>query len=175
MIPGSREGLRYELASGLLARSQRLLKGAGAKGREAYVVWVGEMEGSKAKALDVWPLAAEATAVHARIPFREVLAISDLLAQRSWFVLAQLHSHPGVAFHSETDNRFPISNQLGFISIVVPNSAGDEAGAGWAWFEFIGEGAWRHLGVAEIRARFLEKGMNMWQRIWNGITARPYS
>ncbi len=44
MIPGSREGLRYELASGLLARSQRLLKGAGAKGREAYVVWVGEME-----------------------------------------------------------------------------------------------------------------------------------
>lgn len=35
-------------------------------------------------------------------------------------LLAQIHSHPGPAYHSETDDSFPVTTQLGSFSIVVP-------------------------------------------------------
>lgn len=38
-------------------------------------------------------------------------------------LIAQIHSHPGVAYHSETDDAYPIVTVVGGISIVVPNFA----------------------------------------------------
>ena len=33
----------------------------------------------------------------------------------------QVHTHPGRAFHSATDDRFPIVHLPGFLSLVIPN------------------------------------------------------
>ena len=33
----------------------------------------------------------------------------------------QIHCHPGEAYHSETDNRFPIVTAVGGASVVVPD------------------------------------------------------
>jgi len=38
-------------------------------------------------------------------------------------VRAQVHTHPGRAFHSATDDQWPIVSQAGFLSIVIPNFA----------------------------------------------------
>jgi hypothetical protein len=35
-------------------------------------------------------------------------------------VRAQIHTHPGHAYHSETDDRYPMVGTVGFVSIVVP-------------------------------------------------------
>ena len=36
-------------------------------------------------------------------------------------VRVQVHTHPGRAFHSATDDRFPIVHLPGFLSLVIPN------------------------------------------------------
>ncbi|MDP9412542.1 MAG: Mov34/MPN/PAD-1 family protein [Pseudomonadota bacterium] len=38
-------------------------------------------------------------------------------------LLAQIHSHPGHAFHSSTDDEYAIATALGSLSLVVPNFA----------------------------------------------------
>jgi proteasome lid subunit RPN8/RPN11 len=38
-------------------------------------------------------------------------------------ICAQVHTHPGPAFHSPTDDEFPAVHLPGFVSIVVPNLA----------------------------------------------------
>ena len=45
------------------------------------------------------------------------------LAKQKRGVRAQLHTHRGIAFHSDTDDRYPLVAQAGFISIVLPDYA----------------------------------------------------
>jgi len=42
------------------------------------------------------------------------------LAAQSKGIRVQVHSHPGAAFHSATDDRYPIINTPGFLSLVIP-------------------------------------------------------
>jgi hypothetical protein len=45
------------------------------------------------------------------------------LAKEQRAIRAQIHTHPDLAFHSATDDQFPVVSQPGFISIVIPNFA----------------------------------------------------
>lgn len=44
----------------------------------------------------------------------------DLLATRRTIV-CQVHTHPGAAFHSDTDDRYPVVHSVGFLSLVIPD------------------------------------------------------
>lgn len=48
------------------------------------------------------------------------------LSERGLRLVAQLHTHPGEAYHSDTDDRYSIVTARGGLSIVVPNFARDE-------------------------------------------------
>lgn len=45
------------------------------------------------------------------------------LATRGEGVRAQVHTHPGSAFHSDTDDAWPIVHLEGFLSLVIPDFA----------------------------------------------------
>lgn len=45
------------------------------------------------------------------------------LAERGYGIRAQVHTHPGRAFHSETDDEWPIVHLEGFLSLVIPDFA----------------------------------------------------
>lgn len=45
------------------------------------------------------------------------------LATRGHGIRVQVHTHPSEAFHSPTDDRFPIVHTPGFLSLVIPNFA----------------------------------------------------
>jgi hypothetical protein len=65
-------------------------------------------------------------------------------SQRS--VKAQVHTHPGSAFHSATDDKWPIVSQAGFLSIVIPNFAAAEPSLDAAWIGRLQpDGTWRRL------------------------------
>jgi hypothetical protein len=65
-------------------------------------------------------------------------------------LFAQIHSHPGAAYHSETDDAYPIVTVLGGISIVVPNFArGGLNIREWAVYQLIPEIGWN--GMSEDR------------------------
>jgi hypothetical protein len=59
---------------------------------------------------------------------------------------AQLHTHPGSAYHSATDDRYPIVHTPGFLSIVLPLFAA--AGlAGVCAYELRPDGGWVELPI----------------------------
>ena len=49
------------------------------------------------------------------------------LAERGRSVRVQVHTHAGRAFHSHTDDRWPVVQQKGFLSLVLPRFARDPA------------------------------------------------
>jgi hypothetical protein len=68
-------------------------------------------------------------------------------AKRS--VKAQIHTHPGEAFHSASDDRWPIVSQAGFISIVLPNFAIGRTSLENAWVGvMLRDGRWKRLASA---------------------------
>jgi hypothetical protein len=72
------------------------------------------------------------------------------LATAKHSVKAQVHTHPGEAFHSATDDKWPIVSQEGFMSIVIPDFATGEISLENAWVGRLGgDGKWRRLGSPE--------------------------
>ncbi|MCR4347871.1 MAG: hypothetical protein NUV55_11810 [Sulfuricaulis sp.] len=70
------------------------------------------------------------------------------LARENRVIRAQIHTHPGQAFHSATDDQFPVVSQPGFISIVIPNFARGAVSLGEAWIGQLGaDGHWHELAV----------------------------
>src|SRR5688572_3679882 len=45
------------------------------------------------------------------------------LADLGLGVRVQVHTHPNEAFHSRTDDEFPLIHEIGFLSLVIPDFA----------------------------------------------------
>jgi hypothetical protein len=131
------------------------LQAAGAKGYEAFVLWGGRRD-------QVDP--TEFEFVSAYFPSQTTTRGSDGLlvvvageslfrANRAFYdkgltVAAQVHSHPTDAYHSDTDDAFPLMTLTGGLSAVVPDfgKGGVDRLADWAWYRLIGPSAWASLG-----------------------------
>lgn len=51
----------------------------------------------------------------------ELYRINLWLYEKKQTLITQIHSHPGEAYHSKTDDAFPIIARMGGVSIVVPD------------------------------------------------------
>jgi hypothetical protein len=60
----------------------------------------------------------------------------------------QVHTHPREAFHSPTDDDFPIIHKPGFLSLVIPNFGLGTVGFKDAYLtEIQGDGGWREVPI----------------------------
>jgi hypothetical protein len=93
--------------------------------------------------------------IHQRSPFG--YEVDDAWLTEFWkhlaasrrSVKAQVHTHPGRAFHSKTDNDWPIVSQPGFISIVIPDFGMGEPSFEKGWVGHLGaDGKWMRLRSA---------------------------
>ena len=74
------------------------------------------------------------------------------LARTKSGVRVQIHTHPGRAFHSPTDDEWPIVHTPGFLSLVIPHFAqGPPDFRGAYLTEIQPDGAWRE--VADVASR----------------------
>ena len=72
------------------------------------------------------------------------------LAQDNLGIRIQVHTHPGEAFHSPTDDAFPIIHTMGFLSLVIPNFASGPVGFDDAYLTEIQEGGhWQEVPMGE--------------------------
>jgi hypothetical protein len=72
------------------------------------------------------------------------------LARERLGIRIQLHTHPGAAFHSPTDDAFPIIHTVGFLSLVIPKFALGPVGFEGAYLtEIQPDGRWREVAIAE--------------------------
>ena len=83
----------------------------------------------------------------------ELYKINVWLYQNKLTLMSQIHSHPGAAYHSDTDDAFPIIAVNGGLSIVIPNFGFDELSIDtWAVYRLIPDKGWLELSDSEVKA-----------------------
>jgi hypothetical protein len=109
----------YRLPRRILEETFAHFRGCGRGRRECQVLWVS-------------PWDAPDTITKAVHPEHEAhiggFVLDDRWLNNFWLTLAgenlgvriQVHTHPGEAFHSPTDDAFPIIHTAGFLSLVIP-------------------------------------------------------
>jgi hypothetical protein len=74
------------------------------------------------------------------------------LYENNMSLIAQIHSHPTKAFHSATDDKFPIVATVGGISIVAPDFAtGPVDLESCAIYRLIPDKGWVKMEIAKVR------------------------
>ncbi len=90
--------------------------------------------------------------------------VADTWINEFWLKLAatgmgirvQVHTHPGTAFHSATDDMYPIIHTPGFLSLVIPKFALGKVGFAGAFLTEIGcDGQWHEVNV-DSRIRIVQ-------------------
>ena len=132
----------------------------GSHGWEVLVLWVGEIELNT----------GEARVTQAYVPKQKAISNEDgvgyfvggetlfqlnrELSETGLRLIAQVHSHPREAYHSEADDRYAIVTAEGGLSLVVPDFGSAPAEpASWAVYRLHGRD-WRELGPKEVGSLF---------------------
>src|SRR5207244_7264289 len=73
--------------------------------------------------------------------------INKTIHAQSQILGGQVHTHPTTAYHSSTDDHFPLVTLVGALSVVLPNfarNAPDDVND-WAWYRLVDYRLWEPL------------------------------
>ena len=103
------------------------LRAAGAAGLEGLLLWAGKQDGTIFSATRLLIPSQRgirtADGVCAVVDQYELHRLNVLLYKEGLDLAAQVHTHPGRAYHSTTDDMCAVATTIGSFSIVVPNFA----------------------------------------------------
>jgi hypothetical protein len=137
----------------------RTLQTFGAHRLEGLVLWLGAIEPGRAHVLEMLtpeqhPVSDE-EGVGYFVSGETLFQLNKALAKTGLRLIAQVHSHPKEAYHSETDDRYGIVTADGGLSLVVPNFGRAPADlSSWAVYR-LDHGTWQELSAEEVRALFV--------------------
>jgi hypothetical protein len=139
----------YRLPRNILDQTFAHFRGCGRGRRECQVLWVSPWDAPETITKVVHPKHE----AHVGGFVLDNGWLNDFwfgLAQENLGIRIQVHTHPGEAFHSPTDDAFPIIHTTGFLSLVVPNFAFGPIGFEQAFLTEIQEGGrWREVKIAD--------------------------
>src|ERR1044072_177875 len=114
----------------LIDETLHTLRTAGRRGTEGVVLWLVPRPLTNGSAIaEVFVPEHTAEADVFRIPPSGMTTLMAHLRARKLALAAQVHSHPGPAFHSRADDVWAIVRHAGALSIVVPEFARDVTSA----------------------------------------------
>jgi hypothetical protein len=117
------------LPAAVVKRTHNHLFATGMRGLEGMALWAGVQEGSVFHVREVIIPKQEGIrsdhGLAVTVPGPELQRINLHLYKSQLRLLAQIHSHPTHAFHSEMDDEYAIATALGAFSLVVPDFARD--------------------------------------------------
>jgi len=148
------EGVReFIVPLQLLDQVLEALQEAGRHGYEAFILLGGHLVGEKRfEFLSVY-LPEQKTSRGAEgllivVDGDALFRANRAFYRRGQILGAQIHSHPASAYHSSTDDTYPLVTLLGGLSGVVPDFG--EGGRArldyWAWYRLVGVGQWAPIG-----------------------------
>lgn len=140
--------MRLSIGEGLLRETFAVLSGCGDGSAECVCWWIGPVGAPKIDGL-VHPEHSSSPA-HYEIDDEWLHRFWIDLADQRHAVFAQVHTHPGSAYHSATDNDFALIHTPGFLSLVIPNFALGPADLTDAYLaERDASGVWRAVKVSD--------------------------
>ena len=118
---------QFRVSQAVVRQTEKALRKAGRRGFELFVLWSGVIDGEIAHLRT--PHVPEQKSYKTRDGLLVRVSGEALHELNLWLyehhetLAVQVHSHPTDAFHSETDDTFPMVTTLGGLSIVVPDFA----------------------------------------------------
>lgn len=104
----------------LIQRTLSFLKENGMERNESHCLWVGISRNSSFIVNEVIFPKQTKRPFSFQVSAAELDRINRELYNKKLELIAQVHSHPKKAFHSHTDNKFPVMTTLGGFSLVFP-------------------------------------------------------
>jgi hypothetical protein len=120
---------RFQVPSEVVKQTEKTLRRAGSQGYEIFVLWSGSQEGRRFQVQT--PHVPKQTSyrrpsgLSVRVEGEELHRLNIWLYEASEILAVQVHAHPSDAFHSETDDTYPIVATVGGLSIVAPDFCRD--------------------------------------------------
>jgi hypothetical protein len=136
------------MAPGIVEKTFRTFRDCGRAECECAVYWTGPSNSDLVDGVE--------HRMHQRSPFGYEIHdgwLTDFwkrLAVSKQSIKAQVHTHPGKAFHSATDDQWPIVSQPGFFSIVIPDFALGDVSLKSAWVGRLhADGFWHRVALPD--------------------------
>lgn len=146
---GSRRPM-LSIAGTLFLETFRILRKCGQMGHECQALWLSAPSLSDT-IVGVRHSVHASTCAGLEVSSDWLSQIWRELADTGLSIRAQIHTHPAEAFHSGTDDAYPIVGTPGFISIVVPRFAADRPALGDLYVTSISaNGGWTQLTSKEV-------------------------
>jgi hypothetical protein len=145
---------RFRVPSDLVRTTERKLRRAGRDGYELFVLWSGIAAGDTIE-IDTAHVPEQTSyktkkGLLVRVEGDALHKLNVWLYEHEQVLAAQVHAHPTDAFHSSTDDAFPIVTELGGLSLVAPDFArGGILCEGAAGYRLAVEG-WLEIPPAEL-------------------------
>ena len=152
----------YSVQLKVLDQTLAYFRGEGSSRFEGFTCWSGRIETDRSASILHCAFPPDSNVgkheFFAHLDLAATTSIAEQIRSRGEFLLAQLHTHPGRAFHSSVDDNHSISQRRGFLSIVVPRFGlrkfyGRQTLTGCSVNEHQGAGIWREWNSAEVRRR----------------------
>jgi hypothetical protein len=141
--------VRYRISAGLLARTFADFRECGRGRCECQVIWTSSWA-NPAVIREVVHPRHRAHVGGFEVDSAWLNAFWLRLAALKEGIRIQVHTHPGAAYHSSIDDRFPIIHSAGFLSLVIPNFACGVVGFEDAFLtEIQPDGSWCEVPILE--------------------------
>jgi hypothetical protein len=148
------------VAQRIVVRTIEELRRGGRARTERFVLWLARKTQTEVIVCEPYVPDYEASSDYFRIGRPAMARLMEHLRENELMIGAQLHTHPGKAFHSQADDRWAIVRHVGALSIVLPSFARKTTGANFfveakvyalslrnRWTEVPQEKVHRHLEV----------------------------
>ena len=140
---------RFRIHANAIYETQEAIRSAGKDGYELFVVWSGIREDDIFNVANVHIPKQTSykldVGLCVRVDGPELHRLNMWLYEEQQVIGVQIHGHPAYAYHSETDDTYPIATLVGSLSIVLPFFGRD----GWESTDVaayrLGQGGWNEL------------------------------
>lgn len=124
-----------------------ILRTGGARSEERVALWLsGASSRAPATVLEVYEPDQIAEVDYFRLLPHSMRALMTHLASTRRRIVAQIHTHPGQAYHSDVDAEWAIVRHVGALSLVLPKFAANTTPANFLQqvkiYEYSVEGEW---------------------------------
>jgi hypothetical protein len=143
------------LPKGVADHTHQQLRRIGLRRAEGIALWIGRRDTScfniTHSIIPAQRAVRSDSGLCAIVPPEELHRINMWLYQEKRSLFAQVHTHPTGAYHSDTDDAFPIATTVGCLSVVIPDFAiRPFLLRDCAIYRLENDSVWRELGFAEV-------------------------
>jgi len=137
----------------VIEKTLKIMQRYGEQNRECIAYWLGEQLDEDSIVIDeVYIPKQRATAIASKVQETDVAKLFSILEIDEKVLVAQLHTHPGSAFHSLIDDEYPVAFEENFLSLVVPHYGFIDTGSfpKLSKVYIYNEGLWSEIPFEEV-------------------------